>query len=186
MEYREIEVRFLEIDKDALLAKLRELGAEDLGEDLLDEKIIYDDGLTWRDSPGTFMRLRTRNGKTALSYKHRTAQTVDGTEEIEFEVSDPSAAEALLNRLGYHMYRTQQKKRHTFKLGEVTVDIDTWPRVPTYVELEGFSESALREAAEKLNLDWETVELRNPRKVIEEVYGISVGTMTWFTFDKFE
>ncbi|MEK7100903.1 MAG: hypothetical protein AAB921_02275, partial [Patescibacteria group bacterium] len=79
MEYREIEVRFLEIDKDALLAKLRELGAEDLGEDLLDEKIIYDDELTWRDTPGTFMRMRTRNGKTDLCYKNRTAQTVDGT-----------------------------------------------------------------------------------------------------------
>ncbi len=186
MDYREIEVRFLEIGKNALVQKLTELGAEDKGEYLLDEKIIYDKDLAWRDTSGTFLRLRTCNGNTSLTYKHRTEDTVDGTEEVEFEVSDAAAAETLLNRLGYETYRAQQKKRHTFQLGEVTVDIDTWPKIPTYVELEGFSEAALKDAAQKLNLDWNTVELRNPRKVIEQVYGIPVGQMKWFTFDRFE
>lgn len=186
MDYREIEVRFLEIDKEALIKKLRKLGAEDKGEDLLDEKIIYDKTLVWRDEGETFLRLRTQKGKTKLCYKHRTEQSVDGTEEIEFEVSDPNAAEALLKKLGYETYRAQQKRRHAFDLGGVIIDIDTWPRIPTYVELEGQSEDALRNAAAKLELNWENVELRNPRMVIEEVYNILVGEMKWFTFDRFE
>lgn len=186
MDYREVEVRFLEIDKDDLVSRLKGLGAEDKGEDLLDEKIIYDKALTWRDEPGTFLRLRTQKGKTQLCYKHRKEQSATGTEEIEFEVPDPVAAEALLGRLGYVMYRAQQKKRHTFVLGDVTVDIDTWPRIPTYVELEGKSEDDLKRAASKLGLDWDRVELRDPRMVIEEVYNVPVGNMTWFTFDRFE
>lgn len=186
MEYREIEVRFLGIDKDALIATLRSLGAEDLGEDLLDERIIYDRELTWRDGVKKILRLRTQKGKTTLTYKHRTEMTAEGTEEIEFEIPDPTAAEALLERLGYDMYRAQQKKRHSFHLGEVIVDIDTWPKIPTYVELEGPHVEALQEAAGLLGLDWENVELRNPRTIIEDDYGIPVGNMRWFTFDRFE
>lgn len=42
MENTEIEVRLWEIDKAALVEKLRRLGAEDLGEDILEDIIFYD------------------------------------------------------------------------------------------------------------------------------------------------
>lgn len=186
MNYREIEVRFLETDKEELIKKLEELGAEDKGEYLLEERIIYDNAMTWRDGAHKILRLRTCDGKTKLTYKHRTEITAEGTEEIEFEVDNADAAEALLERLGYVAYRHQEKKRHTFHMGDVVVDIDTWPKIPTYVELEGPSEDALKTTANSLGLDWNSVELRSPRTVIEEVYGIPVGTMKWFTFHRFE
>jgi hypothetical protein len=68
----------------------------------------------------------------------------------------------------------------------VHVDIDTWPKIPTYVELEGCSEDDLKAVAKQLGLHWDTVELRDPKLVIEQVYGIPVGQMKWFTFDRFE
>lgn len=188
MEYKEIEVRFLEINKDELAAKLHELGAVDHGEDLLDERVIFDKDLEWQKA-AKFMRLRTKGGKTTLAYKDRRdphQPSVDGTEEIEFDVSDPELAQALLSRLGYELFRYQQKKRHSFSLGTVHVDIDTWPKIPTYVELEGESEDDLKTAAAALGLDWSVVELRDPKLVIEQVYGIPVGQMKWFTFDRFE
>jgi adenylate cyclase class 2 len=186
MEHQEIEVRFLEIDKEALIAKLERLGAEDLGEDLLEEKIIYDKDLSWANGLGKFLRLRTQKGKTILAYKHHKGQAIGDVEEIEFEVRNAESAELLLERLGFPAFRQQQKKRHTFHFGEVIVDIDTWPQIPTYVELEGPSEDSLKEAALKLELDWQKVELRSPRKVIEQVYNIPVGNMKWFTFNRFE
>ncbi|MES2225898.1 MAG: class IV adenylate cyclase [Patescibacteria group bacterium] len=186
MEHREVEVRFLEIDKEQLIAKLRDLGAKDLGEDMLEEVILYDKPMTWQEKGGKVLRLRTRQGKTVLTYKHHEKASVGGTEEIEFEVSDPHKAEVLLDRLGYEVYRHQQKKRHTFELGSVVVDIDTWPKIPTYVELEGVDEESLKATAMALDLDWKDVELRNPRLVLEEKYGIPIATMRWFTFDGFE
>ncbi len=47
MNLTEIEVRFLEIDKEALLARLRELKAKDKGELMLEETICYDKALLW-------------------------------------------------------------------------------------------------------------------------------------------
>ena len=186
MEYKEIEVRFLEIDKAKLIEKLRKLNADDLGESLLEETIIYDKDLTWRDSVQKLLRLRTYGGKTYLAYKHRTQVETTETDEVEFEVSDKEAAVELLSRLGYFVYRHQQKRRHSFTIGDVVIDIDEWPHIPAYVELEGPNENSLKEVAHQLDLNWNNVELRGPRIIIEDVYNIPVGNMHWFTFDRFE
>ncbi|MBI3952497.1 MAG: class IV adenylate cyclase [Candidatus Doudnabacteria bacterium] len=183
--HKEVEVRFLEIDKGPFLKKLADLGAQDLGEDLLEEIIFYDKGLRWQDDK-KFVRLRKQKNQAFLTYKNHASETADGTEEIEFEVSDMVKAEHFLERLGFMAYRHQQKLRHTFKLGRVLIEIDRWPRIPTYVELEGESEEDLKAAASQLDLDWNEVVFENARIIIENKYNIPVGNMKWFTFDKFE
>lgn len=186
-EYQEIEVRFLEIDKEALIKRLLSLKAIDLGEDLLEEVIIYDKKLVWQnEKPFKRIRLRARKGQTTLTYKCHIEETANGTEEIEFEVSNNENALAFLEKLGFVAYRHQEKRRHTFKLGEVTVDVDTWPRIPTYVELEGPSESMLKDAARRLGFDWKDVVFEDARSIIENRYKIPVGKMRYFTFTRFE
>ena len=71
-------------------------------------------------------------------------------------------------------------------MDDVIVDIDTWPKIPTYVELEGPSENALKSAAARVGFDWKDAVFENARIVIEERYHIPVGSMKWFTFDRFE
>jgi hypothetical protein len=44
---QEIECRFLEVDKDVLIKKLLKLGAENKGEVMLEETIIYDPECKW-------------------------------------------------------------------------------------------------------------------------------------------
>ncbi len=183
---REIECRFLEIDKEALIKKLIELGAKDEGEELIKETIIYDPEFKWRDTEQRFVRLRQVGDKTKLTYKEHQSHTADGTYEIEFEIEDYDKAELLFEKIGLVPSRHQQKKRHTFKLNGVTFDIDTWPRIPTYVELEGESEEALKKAAQAVGYDWKDADVHNARWVIENVYKIPVGKMSWFTFDRFE
>ncbi len=185
MDNKEIEVRFLEIDKDALIKKLKALGAEDQGETLLQEIIFYDPELKML-TDRQFIRLRTARGKTRLTYKHHKERAVDGAIEIEFEVSDAKSAEAFLEALGLPAYRHQEKKRHTLTVGGVTADIDTWPGIPTYVELEGPSEEALKSAAAKIGFDWKDAVFDDARAVIEEHYHVPVGTMHWFTFERQE
>jgi adenylate cyclase class 2 len=188
--HKEIEVRFLEIDKELLIKKLTELGAEDRGEDLLEEIIFYDKDLKWRDE-NKFVRLRKDKKHTVLSYKHhqtdgKAVRNVHDVEEIEFEVADFEKAEVFIEKLNLVAYRHQQKRRHCFVFNEVIIDIDTWPRIPTYVELEGVSEEKIKIVAERIGLDWNNVVFESARAVIEKIYNIPVGSMKWFTFDKFE
>ena len=186
MNNKEIEVRFLEINKSLLTKKLISIGARDQGEDLLEEIIFYDKDYKWRDVENKFVRLRKNKTHVTLAYKHHQNENFDGVEEIEFDVADIDKAELFLEKLGLIAYRHQQKRRHAFLLDNVNIDIDTWPKIPTYVELEGFSESTLKEVAAKLGLDWKNVIFESARTVIEKRYHIPVGSMKWFTFDKFE
>lgn len=185
MKTQEIECRFLEIDKDALIAKLKDLGAQDMGEKLLEETIIYDAAFKMRDLQ-QMIRLRRAGEKTLLTYKDHSVPGVDSTYEIEFEVGDYAKAALLFEKIGFVPFRRQEKRRHTFNLGGVAVEIDTWPKIPTYVELEGESEEALRAVAQKLDLNWEKADFHSARWVIENVYKIPFSRMRWFTFSRFE
>jgi adenylate cyclase class 2 len=71
-------------------------------------------------------------------------------------------------------------------LDNVKIDIDTWPKIPTYVELEGDSEKDLKAMAYKLGFDWGDAVFENAGLVIENRYGLKVLSMKWFTFDRIE
>ncbi|HEY0011016.1 MAG TPA: class IV adenylate cyclase [Candidatus Paceibacterota bacterium] len=185
MKHTEIEVRFLEIDTDALKARLREVGAEDHNESLLEEVIVYDEKLEWIKER-RFMRLRTKGGTTVLTYKEHPEEPSAEALEIEFTVGSGEDALALLGKLGFVGYRRQQKRRHSFTYKGVVIDIDTWPKIPPYVELEGESLDSIKAVAQDLSLSWDDVVYDSAREVIENMYGIPVGTMRYFTFDRFE
>lgn len=183
---REIEVRFLEIDLPLLQQKLTALKAIDFGEDCLKEIIFYDQAGKWQYQEKKFVRLRKTKAGIFVAYKNQQEETATGTEEIEFTVDNWDKAKEFLERIGLVAFREQEKKRHSYKLGKVMVDIDTWPKVPTYVELEGPSERSLKEAAAKLGLDWSTVVFEAPRFVIERHYHIPVSKLKYFTFSRIE
>lgn len=183
---REIEVKFLEIDKVKLAEKLNYLGAEDKGESHVAEMIFYDRDMKWKDEKNKFVRIRKTKDGSTLTFKHQVADTVDGTIELEVEVSNEETTRKILEASGLVLYRHQEKKRHKFLLGEVIVDIDTWPKVPTYVEVEGRSEKALRYAASMLGFDWTKAEFGTAKYVIEKHYNIPVSNLKYFTFERIE
>lgn len=182
---REIEVRFLNINPQDIIQKLQKLNAKDEGEFLVEETIFYDKNRTWIKE-GKFVRIRKTNNKILVSYKHHQKHTATGTYEVEFEVNDYDKAKKFIESLGLVAFRKQEKKRHTFKLGSITLDIDTWPKIPTYLEIEGDSEKDLKGMAQKLDLDYKNAIFENAKIVIEKYYKIPVSTYTHFTFKKIE
>lgn len=183
--FKETEVRFLEIDKEALIKKLLMLGAADNGETMLEEAIIYDKGLKWLNER-RFIRLRKKGDEIKLTYKHHNAMDKGEAVEIELEIDDLETAVSFFEEIGFTAYRRQQKKRHALEWKGVKFDIDTWPRIPAYVELEGRSLDELKKAAAAVGFDWSKAVFKDARSVIEEVYRIPVGKMKWFTFERFE
>lgn len=181
----EIEARFLNIDKQSLINKLLVNNALDKGDALLSEVIFYDQENKW-STEGRFVRIRSASNDTKLTYKHNIAQSIDSATEIEFTIPDANLAEQFLVSIGLVAFRHQEKQRHTFELNGVTIDIDTWPNIPTYVELEGPSEEAIRSVAEVLGFDWNDAVYDDARTIIQDHYNIPMGSMRWFTFDRFE
>lgn len=175
----------MEIDKNFVVKKLIELGAEDLGETMLEEVIIYDKDLKWKNDC-KLMRIRKKHDSTHLTFKHHNNTDAGEAVEIEVKIDDMNKAIDLLKAIGYVPFRRQQKKRHTLKAFDVTFDIDTWPKLPPYIEVEGPSLEHLKKAAEKIGFDWSKAVFKDARWVIEQIYKIPVSELTWFTFDRFE
>lgn len=127
--------------------------------------------------------MRKVGKEIMLTFKNRHAPgKIDGTEEIEFKVGNWDKAKLFLERLGFVAYREQEKKRHTFKLRNVTIDIDTWPSIPTYLELEGKNKSDIKNVAKLLQFDWSKAVFIDARRIIEDIYHVPVGKMKVFKF----
>jgi len=185
MENREIEIKFLEIDVDDVKKHLIAAGARDLGDDSIRETVFYDQEMKW-PKENEFVRIRSTKKGVRLTYKHSDETTIDGTEEIEFGVDDAEKTKALLLAVGLVAFREQEKKRHSFLLGDVMADIDTWPGIPTYLELEGPSEEALKHASDAWGFDWSKRHFGTASHIIQDIYHVPVKSFKYFTFEKQE
>lgn len=181
----EIEVRFLEIDVPQTVKKLLLLGAKDLGEELLEETIFYDTDKKWLEEK-KMVRLRKTPTKQLLTYKHTTADTPNGTEEIEMTITDLAKTKLLLEALGLVAFRIQEKKRRVFLWDGVEFAIDEHPMVPPYLEIEGPSETLVKDAARAIELDWGNAHFESSRDFIEKIYQIPLTSLKIYTFKKIE
>ena len=168
--HTEFEERILEVDIDKVTNKLISLGAEKVGE-WFQKRYVYD-FTPPRDSQ--WIRLRTNGEVTTLCYKNVEKNTVDGTRELEVEVSDFDETNELLNVLGYKAKGYQENKRVRYILDGVEVDIDTWPMIPTYMEIEAESEERVKEIEKLLEVDPSKVTALNCEDIYIDIYGIDV------------
>lgn len=165
----EYEAKFLAVDVTDLQAKLTALGAvQAFPRTLLTRKIFENDAL----DGGAWLRLRDEGTRSTLTLKRVTdATTIDGTTEIETEVTDLHAMADILRHLGLTEVRYQENYREEWRLGEVAFDFDTWPDLPTFLEIEGPDEASVRQAAALLNLDYSGARFGS----VDEIYKSEAG-----------
>ena len=145
----EYEVRVLEIDTDEIIKKLETLGAKKVGE--WDQKrYVYDTKPLNNDA---WFRLRTNGVETTLTYKNVEKNTIDGTKELEIVVSDFDKTNEMLELLGYTSRGYQENKRIRYILNDIEIDIDSWPMIPTYMEIEGKNVHEVNQMLELLSID---------------------------------
>ena len=143
--HTEYEVRILEIDIEKVKKKLEDIGAKFIF-DSLQKRYVYDFKPI---IPNKWIRLRTNGKKTTLTIKDITSSKIDGTKELEIVVDDFEKTNLLLNELGYKAKGYQENRRIQYNYNGVEIDIDYWPLIPTYLEIEGNNE---KEVYEVLNL----------------------------------
>ena len=145
----EIEARVLDINAQEIIDKLNLLNATFIG-DWLQVRNCYDFNPA---KPNSWVRLRTNGKETTLTIKEIENSTISGTKELEIVVSDFEETDRILNKLGYSARSSQENRRIRYMLDGVEIDIDSWPKIPTYLELEANSEEEIILALNKLKID---------------------------------
>ncbi|MFD4438373.1 class IV adenylate cyclase [Nocardia sp. NPDC058519] len=165
----EYEATFLAIDVQEVKAKLAALGAiQAFPRTLLTRKIFDGDALP----TGAWVRLRDEGMQTTLTLKHVTdSTTIDGTTEIETVVGDLDSMAEFLVTIGLREVRYQENYREEWRLGDIVFDLDTWPDLPTLLEIEGPDESSVRQAAADLGLDYSQAKFGS----VDTIYRVETG-----------
>lgn len=99
--------------------------------------MLYDDASGSLRRAGVLLRLRRAAGRAVVTYKGKVAERADvkAREELEVEVSDADAFEAILAAIGLLPCFRYQKYRETYGHGNAEIVIDETP-VGTFLEIE--------------------------------------------------
>lgn len=175
----EIETKVLEIDRVLVAQKLRALGASEVQNvrlivDWYSPADILGDTHPW------YLRVRSfGEEKAEISWKSlpKIIGNTRHSEEITVPVSDFETAKSILDALGFKNYAHQEKDRLSFVYKAWNFDIDQYPGMPCYLEIEGNSHEHVNEAIRLLGLETHESISEGERKLIEEKYKLHWSDM---------
>lgn len=146
----EIEVKFLDIDPAAIRETLSRAGATLVQPEVLMRRKTFDHPT---QKANDWFRVRDEGDKITLAYKKMVDRTLHGMKEVSVEVSSFDDTCAILAATHLKLAAYQETRRETWMLDGVEIMIDTWPWIPTFIEVEAPSEEALKAAIQKLGLE---------------------------------
>lgn len=141
-------------------------------------------------NPQKWIRLRETNGRTTLTVKHiLNPEMQDDSKddfqpvlETEIPVKSLEDTNAILEQLGFVYRNYQEKKRTTYDLDGVEVDIDSWPMIPSYVEIEHDSMDTIHKIVASLGLQDKEMVSCNTQDVYKK-YGIDIYKYRTLSFE---
>lgn len=172
----EIEVKFADIDIEAIREALKSAGAMCEQSMRLMKRALVEE--PHHAAEHAFIRVRDEGDKVTLTFKRRADpydSTIDSVKELEVEVSDFDKTVQIFAEAGWKYKTFQESKRETWRLGDVEVVIDEWPWLKPYIEIEGESEAEIRAAAVKLGLSWDDVIFGHIDALYEREYEFKEG-----------
>ena len=104
----------------------------------------------YRINPNKWIRLRKSGNETTLTVKQilgrRTNKfgvrehSISNVLEYETGVASFETTKEILEQLGYYHKNYQEKRRISYVYNDIEIDIDHWPHIPPYIEVEAHSE----------------------------------------------
>jgi len=149
----EIEAKFLDQDHRAIRLCLQDLGAELLFPMRLMKRRNFDFPNGSLEKIAGWVRVRDEGNRLTLSYKQLNDRSLHGTKEINLTIDDFSAACDFLCALGLRQTSYQETQRESWALDGVSVELDEWPWIKPFLEIEAVDEKSLKAVVRKLDLD---------------------------------
>ena len=172
----EIEAKYLDIDKAAIRKNLKAAGALLLDPEKKMRRTVFDTG------PNSYARVRDEGDKIVLTYKNFIDEDdIMGCKEINLTVNDYDGAVKFLKACGLEAKAAQETLRETWRLDNVQITIDTWPWIPTYIEIEGNSEEEVWSVAEQLGLKKEDATFGAVDKIYQHYFGVDMDIVNYQT-----
>lgn len=144
-------------------------------------------------NPHKWIRLRKTVEQTAtsetkelvtLTIKHilkDNESSIQQMQETEIIVNSIEETNELLENLGFSYRSYQEKKRVKYLLNEHEIDIDTWPGLPTYFEVEGKDKNDLEKILNILGYSFKDAVSCTADELYKQI-GIDINSMKELKF----
>ncbi len=163
----EIEVKILEIDVKEIEEKLKKIGAEKVFEGEI-VSIYFDFPGKLLEKEGKILRLRQKGNLVILTYKELISQDkAKIMDEYELEVDDFSSMKRIFEGVGLFPLYQFNKHRTTYKLNQAHFEIDKYPGIPAFLEIEAPDLNTIDEIVSELGFSREKVNSYSIKDVLE-------------------
>ena len=163
----EIEAQFLDINKNDIRKKLTNIGAKLIKPEILMKRVVFYTG------DHSFARVRDEGDKIVMTYKNVSDDTsILGTKEVNLIVNDYDGAILFMQGCGLKIKAKQETLREIWKFGDVEICIDTWPWLPTFIEIEGPTEELVWKTAKKLGFEKSQAKFGSVDTTYQHYYGV--------------
>ena len=132
-----------------------------------------------------WLRLRQDGKKVEITmkyiYSNKSNYDIDDVKEIEINTDDFETATKLIEEMGYYRKKLVEKKRDSYLFKNINIEIDEWPLLNPYIEIEGKSVKEIYNVAKLLGYEKEQTCIMNT----EDVYiqnGINLSDYQEMTF----
>ena len=149
----------MNINIESMEEKLLKIGAKKIF-DRIFRRRVYDYPDLRLHKQGAWIRIRDEGDKATMTFKKRIGiKTHDGTtnddsmEEIDIIVSDFEKTGKILEKIGLKEKFYEENRRICYRLDDVEIDIDHWPMLEPYLEIEGPSMDKVDIVIKKLGLN---------------------------------
>lgn len=166
----EIEAKFIDVDKDEIIKKIKDSGGVLVREEYIQKK--YNFHLPGdKRSINSWLRVRDEGDKITLSLKMILGGEITDQKETTLTIDNFDQAVSLLEDIGCERKALQESKRELWRIDDADITIDTWPALNTFVEIEAPSEESVKKVSAQLGFDFSTAIFGGVGKLYKMKYG---------------
>ena len=115
-------------------------------------------------------------------YSNKANYNIDEVKEIEIKTDNFEMANKLIEEMGYYRKKLAEKKRDSYSYQGMDIEIDEWPLLEPYIEIEGTNIDKIYELANLLGYSKEQTRVMNTEDVYLEK-GIDLSKYEEMTFN---
>ncbi len=155
--------------------------------DFVDNELVNKELKKYLINPNKWIRLRRSNDKVELTVKHilnsrNDNQVFENVIENEIQTSSFEETNTLLEALGFMKRNYQEKIRYSYSYDSASIEIDIWPMLEPYIEIECDDLNLIEKIVSILELDNQKIVSCNTEKLYEEI-GIDIKSIPELKFN---